>query len=1138
METWIITCNLEYYNVVAAFKALPEIDWKQSNNIAVGDTIYIYVGAPKSCLKFQCKAVMADMDSAEVDDSEYQRNNAVYGNSGRYMRLRLVKEFPDDLLTREELMRHGLRTIQGPSRVRNELQDYINERILKIDSRDMTDEKSKYSVSDSVWIAAALLSIDMFTKKPNAKAADYYFKQSVIVSKAQDYADGTVDAARVSWWTCADAPRHTYSYLRGDNEEDKTLRRLTSVNELAGEKVIPDTLTEADETIFTINGHNYSMNQLLHFVKKQYRPMKDKKYGFDKICSFLSDYAGKHYIQPLKAGAQAEYMRNLKTSGKKARELFIAFGREVINAFPDLELVSCSNWINQGQRVMEYIWIELKNTKWKEYPQSVSISLEMHSDELPGDGFFISVRSEAKDVICKPEDYKRQMRVWDYPLNANMQYKMTSKRGEIGYYKDKSSLETLFTLNQISKLELVEIIENPLDADQNGTITEQLIRAISEIKPVYEYIMQDEKEEWWPSLSEYDPGISTEQYRQLFVNQNIVHKEWLEAIYEMYQMPGHLATCKQLGEQYGHTPAHYISYLTSSAENIQKATDCTTPAGEENAKYWPILFYGRYSSDKSQGNYIWKMRDKVQKAVEMLVEEGVFKKEDDMVHFDHNLILYGPPGTGKTYKSVIYAVAICEGKSIEAIEKLPYAEILDRYNELKENGRIAFTTFHQSYGYEEFIEGIKPKLNIESDAIGYTIEDGIFKEFCLRAKNVKVQAPGQTLLKERPRIWGMILGGPGDTDLKKECFERNEIRLGWSEVDDTDVEGDFYGDSNSSWQAKHMVYDFKNVMEIGDIVVIEKNNSSIDAIGVITGEYQFDKSLAAYPRKRKVEWLLKGIDQDMIPYLPNGRKQLSRFSLFAFDNIGMDVISNILNEYSASPIMEIEQEKKPYVFIIDEINRGNISKIFGELITLIEDTKRGGASEAMEAILPYSGEPFTVPNNVYILGTMNTADRSIALMDTALRRRFKFTEMMPEPKVLNDLSIGTIRIGEDYLNISGMLEVINKRIEYLFDREHTIGHAFFTRLKESASLETLADIFEKNVIPLLQEYFYEDYEKIQLVLGDNDKEKEFKFILDYPVVINDIFNGDPDIDLPEKGYKIQKDAFMKLDSYKKIAKGL
>ena len=205
---------------------------------------------------------------------------------------------------------------------------------------------------------------------------------------------------------------------------------------------------------------------------------------------------------------------------------------------------------------------------------------------------------------------------------------------------------------------------------------------------------------------------------------------------------------------------------------------------------------------------------------------------------------------------------------------------------------------------------------------------------------------------------------------------------------------------------------------------------------------------------------------------------------------------------------------------------------------MIEDTKRADAPEAMDAVLPYSGELFSVPQNVYILGTMNTADRSIALMDTALRRRFEFVEMMPDSKILDSLGVGRIMIGDNELNVAKMLDVINERIEYLYDREHTIGHAFFTRLKSDLSIESLADIFEKKVVPLLQEYFYEDYEKIQLVLGDNAKKDEFKFVLEKPLKIKDIFNGNPDVDLPEKGYIIQHDAFLKLESYKQIGKDL
>jgi 5-methylcytosine-specific restriction endonuclease McrBC GTP-binding regulatory subunit McrB len=227
---------------------------------------------------------------------------------------------------------------------------------------------------------------------------------------------------------------------------------------------------------------------------------------------------------------------------------------------------------------------------------------------------------------------------------------------------------------------------------------------------------------------------------------------------------------------------------------------------------------------------------------------------------------------------------------------------------------------------------------------------------------------------------------------------------------------------------------------------------------------------------------------------------------------------------------------KPFVFIIDEINRVNISKIFGELITLIENTKRKGMPEAAAATLPYSGEEFSVPQNVYILGTMNTADRSIALMDTALRRRFQFQEMMPEADVLREMGADKVTQAGKELDVAAMLETINERIEYLFDREHTIGHAFFTGLKEDPTVDKLASIFKKSVIPLLQEYFYEDYSKIMLVLGDNGKTNdEQKFILSKEIKPNLIFRGDTsDIDIPDYAYEIQDEAFCNIMSYIEI----
>ena len=178
-----------------------------------------------------------------------------------------------------------------------------------------------------------------------------------------------------------------------------------------------------------------------------------------------------------------------------------------------------------------------------------------------------------------------------------------------------------------------------------------------------------------------------------------------------------------------------------------------------------------------------------------------------------------------------------------------------------------------------------------------------------------------------------------------------------------------------------------------------------------------------------------------------------------------------------------------YVLIIDEINRGNIANIFGELITLIEDSKRAGEKEAISVKLPYSKETFSVPNNLYIIGTMNTADRSVDALDSALRRRFVFEEMMPCPDLLKDVKVKNLDI-----SLKDLLETINGRIEVLKDREHQIGHSYFMGFVKGDACEIEAEkllpVFKNNIIPLLQEYFYGDYEKILLVLGDGFIERK------------------------------------------------
>ena len=164
-----------------------------------------------------------------------------------------------------------------------------------------------------------------------------------------------------------------------------------------------------------------------------------------------------------------------------------------------------------------------------------------------------------------------------------------------------------------------------------------------------------------------------------------------------------------------------------------------------------------------------------------------------------------------------------------------------------------------------------------------------------------------------------------------------------------------------------------------------------------------------------------------------------------------------------------------YAIFIDEINRGNVSAIFGELITLIEEDKRASGKNPLSVKLPYSKKEFEVPSNLYVFGTMNTADRSVEALDTALRRRFSFKEIMPNPSLLEDIEF-------DGFNLKEVLETINERIEFLLDRDHTIGHSYFMDL-ESDDTDGLEEVFKNKVIPLLQEYFYHDYEKIALILG-------------------------------------------------------
>ena len=627
------------------------------------------------------------------------------------------------------------------------------------------------------------------------------------------------------------------------------------------------------------------------------------------------------------------------------------------------------------------------------------------------------------------------------------------------------------------------------------------------------------KSDYWPSLAEYDPEISTEQWLKLLANRTVCTVENLQ-ILKAIQQAGGEATCKQLSLTLGDASAHYNGSMIQLARRVQEKTGCPLVQNENNdQKWWPILFVGRTALQDQPGTYSWKLRDELADALKRLPQIEVNKP----MSFAKNTILYGPPGTGKTYQTVNYAVAIIEGKSLEEVQAENHEKVLERYRQYRQNGRIEFTTFHQSFGYEDFIEGIRPVFaedkEEDSGDISYEIADGVFKKFCATAQPPVVD-PNQNPygFSENPTIWKVSLASTGDNPVRDYCMKHGCIRIGWDEYGENITDDmDYYVGGKTVLNA------FLSRMQPGDIILSCYTAYSVDAIGIVTGEPEWHPEFDHYKRLRTVKWLVQGKNIGIAEF--RLEKSLTLSTVYRLNTTVATVI-DVLNKNGFSGVSSAKGTKGPYVFIIDEINRGNISKIFGELITLIEPSKRLGQSEELQAKLPYSHEVFGIPDNVYLLGTMNTADRSIAMLDTALRRRFSFVEMMPDSGVLNGIEV-------EGISVSGLLTTLNRRIEVLFDREHTLGHAFFTPLRQSRSIQTLGEIFRDKVVPLLQEYFYDDYEKICLVLGDKKRPEHQRFFKVETADLQSLFGTDLEFEA-NPTYRINPAAFFDAEVYRNL----
>ena len=428
----------------------------------------------------------------------------------------------------------------------------------------------------------------------------------------------------------------------------------------------------------------------------------------------------------------------------------------------------------------------------------------------------------------------------------------------------------------------------------------------------------------------------------------------------------------------------------------------------------------------------------------------------NLLETNRNIILTGAPGTGKTYMAKEMAKKILGLDSVEA---------------LKNDKRFGFVQFHPSYDYTDFVEGLRPQ-NDDKGNIGFERKDGVFKEFCKQAI-LSETADSDTLgaINSNPTVWKVSLEGTGDNPTRTDCMENGYIRIGWDGYGNVE---DFMDYDDFTDGGKNVLRAFQSGMQIGDLVVSCYSAKEIDAVGVITGDYEYRPEGGSYPRYRTVKWLVKNIRENIVEL--NNNKPFTLPTVYKA-NITADAALRIVRKHQKTMIEAPIQDKA--VFVIDEINRGEISKIFGELFFSIDPGYRGikGAIKTQYQNLIEEGDAFKdgffVPENVYIIGTMNDIDRSVESMDFAMRRRFAWKEVTAEQSyenmIENDSRFSDAVKSEIKQRMFGLNEAIAKT-EGL-DKSYQIGAAYFRKYIDYKDQPKPFDsLWENHLEGLLSEY--------------------------------------------------------------------
>ncbi len=416
-----------------------------------------------------------------------------------------------------------------------------------------------------------------------------------------------------------------------------------------------------------------------------------------------------------------------------------------------------------------------------------------------------------------------------------------------------------------------------------------------------------------------------------------------------------------------------------------------------------------------------------------------------------NVILYGPPGTGKTHSVRRRALELL-GDADAATSSLP--EVHADWDRLRRAGQIVFCTFHQAFAYEEFVEGLRAVTDGDGN-VHYRVEPGIFKGLALTAAAEGLYEAAKVEDPDFATRWSLFIAALDAEPRIVKSKSGNDYILETSARDNV-----------------HALTGSLN----GDGVFVKNANATplIASRSTMQGVWAAREELGDDPTTTQLKPYNTGGSQVWMVY------QELRKTTVEPPTDTVEPMEKARRALIAGLPFQFGRQARHFVLVIDEINRANIARVFGELITLLEPDKRLGSDNELRVQLPASKEWFGVPPNLHVVGTMNTADRSIALMDVALRRRFTFEEMMPDASALKD-ALAEAGVEESLRTlVVGVFTKLNERLRYLYDREHQIGHAYFFGVR---SLADLRAVFADRILPLLQEYFFGQWDKVALAIG-------------------------------------------------------